>query len=390
MESSSSNLEEKELQQMQQEERKLHSKCMERFKILMSHLSFGDTQLNYGFTLAFKRYFGEVHETFCQKMFQNVNELQWKLEKYNLHECDPKNCLVVLRTQFKKFFDSKEVNASDFEYKSSQQSFKNSTGTDPQTFKERLHEYLDGLDKVIDERLIQYGELQMKEREVKAIKEIEKRLNESKMQTQESLVIEGATLEASLVTEGVALEESLVTKGNENISYDNESSSLGNDVDVEKILVGTVASDIKIADISPSYDSDTVPKVHHDTFQIVFANEIQNRYKEEHDYVDYEQKHAFFASLINNLKCDVEKCNMVNREAQQANALLTNKIERYKEKEKHFENDKIIESEYCKKIKLLNDKISNLKSQACQNDKTFARENGKYDGYVQPLLKRKK
>ncbi|GKD18232.1 hypothetical protein Tco_1207390 [Tanacetum coccineum] len=76
-------------------------------------------------------------------------------------------------------------------------------------------------------------------------------------------------------------------------------------------------------------------------------------------------------------------------EAQQENALLTNELERYKKKEKHFAKDKTIESEYCKKIKLLNDEISNLKSQACQKDKTFAREIEKFDEYVQPLLKRK-
>nr|GEX52245.1 hypothetical protein [Tanacetum cinerariifolium] len=177
---------------------------MERFKILMSHLNIRDTELNYGFKLAFKRYFGELHDTFYQKMFQNVYQLQWKLRKRNVHVCDPKTCLAVLQTQFKEFFDSKEV---------------------------------------VDERVIQYGELQMKEREVKAIKEIEKWLNGSKMQTQESLVIEGATLEASLVTEGVALEESLVTK------------------DVKKTLVDTVSSDIEYVDIIPSYDSDTVFEV---------------------------------------------------------------------------------------------------------------------------------
>ncbi|GJU24334.1 hypothetical protein Tco_1162955, partial [Tanacetum coccineum] len=99
--------------------------------------------------------------------------------------------------------------------------------------------------------------------------------------------------------------------------------------------------------------------------------------KEEHDYVDHEQQSAFFASLINNLKCDVEKYNKVNREAQQANALSMNELERYKEKEKHFAKDKTIESKYYKKIKLLNDEISNLKSQACEKDKTFAKENEK-------------
>ncbi|GKF47364.1 hypothetical protein Tco_0137166, partial [Tanacetum coccineum] len=83
------------------------------------------------------------------------------------------------------------------------------------------------------------------------------------------------------------------------------------------------------------------------------------------------------------------KYSKVNNEAQQANALLTNDLERYKEKETHFSKDKTIESEYCKKIKFLNDEISNLKSLACEKDKTFAKENEKYDEYVQPLLKRK-
>ncbi|GJZ86643.1 hypothetical protein Tco_0658253 [Tanacetum coccineum] len=122
---------------------------------------------------------------------------------------------------------------------------------------------------------------------------------------------------------------------NEHTSSDKESnSSEGNDPD---------------ADIGPSYDSDTLTEVPHsnnDTFENVFAHEIKNheqpesipdtyvvnennsniisdipnmdpdRYKEEHDYIDYEQQHAFFPSLINNLKCDVKKCNKVNREAQ--------------------------------------------------------------------------
>ncbi|GJW59628.1 hypothetical protein Tco_0108963 [Tanacetum coccineum] len=75
----------------------------------------------------------------------------------------------------------------------------------------------------------------MKEREVQAIKEIEKRWKEREIQQQESLstngtklnansvteedcleaclVTEGAILEACLVTKGVALEACLVTKG---------------------------------------------------------------------------------------------------------------------------------------------------------------------------------
>ncbi|GKC39277.1 hypothetical protein Tco_1051661 [Tanacetum coccineum] len=181
------------------------------------------------------------------------------------------------------------------------------------------------------------------------------------------LVTEGASLEACLVNEGITLNgNTSVTEGSgtepansslktlfrssadENKSSDKESnSSERNDAD---------------ADIGSSNDNNTLLGVYHDLFKNMFAHGIQSheppesisdtyevnennsnissdipnidldRNKEEHDYVDYEQHRAFLASLINNLKCDVEKCNEVNREAQQANALLINELDRYKKK----------------------------------------------------------
>ncbi|GJX75431.1 hypothetical protein Tco_0314026 [Tanacetum coccineum] len=316
------------------EERQLQSNCMTWFKEIKIHLETLLGRHMRPYENAFQIFFQEEYETFRVKMYHNLNQLQWQLEKENLYSCDPKTYLDVLITQFKEFFDSKRRN---------------------------ILWYLYVLDKLIDERVLKYGELQMKEREVNAIKEIEKRLKERKIQQQECLVIQGITLEAnlstdgttldaSLVTEGATLEYSLVTKGisldasNENRSFDNESSSSGNDAD---------------DDIGPSYDSDTVTEVHHsnnDTFENVFAGGIQNheqpesipdtyvvnennsdiisdipnmdqvRDKEEHDDVDDEQQRAFFASLINNLKCAIEKCMKVNHEAQQANALLTKSL----------------------------------------------------------------
>ncbi|GJR96509.1 hypothetical protein Tco_0268683 [Tanacetum coccineum] len=156
-------------------------------------------------------------------------------------------------------------------------------------------------------------------------------------------VTKGAALEACLVNEGITLndntgvmESSMIESENsssetpfsrskdENRSFDKESSSSkGNDADV----------------VWSTYDSDSVTGgliQNNDTFENMFAHGIQNheqpksihdtyvvnennsniiydirnidsdRDKEEHDYVDYEQQCAFFASLINNLKCDVE------------------------------------------------------------------------------------
>nr|GEV91699.1 hypothetical protein [Tanacetum cinerariifolium] len=125
MESSNSNSKEKELQHMQQEERKLHSKCMERFNILKSHL---------------------------------INSIKKDFEDY--------------------------------------------TRWEPQAYRLTLIVYFNELERLFDVRARLIEDLRMKEREVNAIKEVEKWLNECKMQTQESLVTEDATLEASLFIEG--------------------------------------------------------------------------------------------------------------------------------------------------------------------------------------------
>ncbi|GKF74160.1 hypothetical protein Tco_0220492, partial [Tanacetum coccineum] len=84
-------------------------------------------------------------------------------------------------TQFKNFFDSKEVNALDFQNKCSQKNFKDGTGWEPDTYRHILLWYLDELDKLIDEKVLKYLELRMKEKEVQALKEIKRRLQDSEM-----------------------------------------------------------------------------------------------------------------------------------------------------------------------------------------------------------------
>ncbi|GJV79128.1 hypothetical protein Tco_1514998 [Tanacetum coccineum] len=143
MESSSSNSEEIELQQMQLDERELHQKCLPGFKKLKIHLEYLKSSFNFinpiPFEIAFRIFFREEHQAFREKMYHNLNQLQWKHERENFHGHDSNTCLVVLRTQFKEFFDSKEQ--------------------------------------------------------------------------QESLVIEGTTLEACLVTEGAVMEACFVSEG---------------------------------------------------------------------------------------------------------------------------------------------------------------------------------
>nr|GEU37611.1 hypothetical protein [Tanacetum cinerariifolium] len=71
-------------------------------------------------------------------------------------------------------------------------------------------------------------ELWMKEREVNAIREIEKRLNERKMLTQEETVNEGITLDASLVSKESTNDNTTSTE------QQDESSSSRYDADDEK------------------------------------------------------------------------------------------------------------------------------------------------------------
>ncbi|GJR55628.1 hypothetical protein Tco_1406149 [Tanacetum coccineum] len=154
MESSNSNSEEKELQHMQLVVRKLHQKSMDIFKELESHLKtlypisgFFVTHKRL-FEATFLTLFGEELQNFRKKMFHNLDQLRLQFERENFHEVNAKTCLEVLQTQFKDiFFASKG--------------------------------YLDILAKRIDKRVLQYGELRMKESEVKAIKETEKLLNEA-------------------------------------------------------------------------------------------------------------------------------------------------------------------------------------------------------------------
>ncbi|GKD93682.1 hypothetical protein Tco_1373519, partial [Tanacetum coccineum] len=105
-------------------------------------------------------------------------------------------------TPFKKFFDSKEVNASDFHNKSWQKHFKDYTRQEPKTYRCNLLRFLDELDKIIDKR---------QESLVTKGTTLEDNLSTNNTALDATSVIEGATMEACLVIEGATL-DSLVAK----------------------------------------------------------------------------------------------------------------------------------------------------------------------------------
>ncbi|GKC62015.1 hypothetical protein Tco_1089613 [Tanacetum coccineum] len=261
MESSNSNSKERELQLTQRLAKQRHSHCMAWFEQLETHLR--DLYLNSSshvvdaFKPTFHSFFGEEHQTFRVKMFHNLDQLRLQLERDNLHEVNAKTCLEVIRTQFKEFFASKEVNSSDHLNQCWQQDFKEYTLCEPDTYKRDLLKNLDTLEAVIHRVVITYGILCMKENEVNALKSQDVRINpvqvvndslivsksswiESK-NNNESLVTESTTLEANLNTDvkawdaGSVITESSGTK----LDKHDTSSSLG------KYITHAVDADIR-------------------------------------------------------------------------------------------------------------------------------------------------
>ncbi|GKC76056.1 hypothetical protein Tco_1126830 [Tanacetum coccineum] len=113
MESSNSNLKERELQLSQLLVKQRQSYCMYWLEQLEIHLR--DLYLDNSshaidaFKPAFHTFFGEEHETFRFKMFYNLDQLRLQLERENLHEVNAMTCLEALRTHSRIFCLQKGV-----------------------------------------------------------------------------------------------------------------------------------------------------------------------------------------------------------------------------------------------------------------------------------------
>ncbi|GJY73596.1 hypothetical protein Tco_0478027 [Tanacetum coccineum] len=307
MKSLNSNSQEIELHQMQLEERQTHFTGMACFYGHGSHLKtlypisdFFVTDKR-DFETAFLAFFGEAHQIFRMKMFRNLDQLQLQFERENFHVVNVKTCLEVLRTQFREFFASKKLNSSDYVDHLWQEDFKDYTGCEPKTYRSDLLKYLDILDKFIDKRVLKYGELQMKECEVKTIKETEKSLNEAipheheiekcfKLQSKDVQINSVQAVDANLVVTksnayakgkvdmGKALDAGLVVTGSSETKSDKQdtSSRSGNDT--------THAVD---AYIRPVNDQEPFSEVQLTAQHNVLANEQQHTEQSEPIYDTY-------------------------------------------------------------------------------------------------------
>nr|GEU83814.1 hypothetical protein [Tanacetum cinerariifolium] len=67
---------------------------------------------------AFLFLFGEKFQLFKNIFDHNIDQLKKQLDKKELHECDSKTCVAVLKKQFEKFFDSKSPLSYSYQYQS--------------------------------------------------------------------------------------------------------------------------------------------------------------------------------------------------------------------------------------------------------------------------------
>nr|GEY56931.1 hypothetical protein [Tanacetum cinerariifolium] len=290
------------------------------------------------YEIASRILFKEEYETF-RKIYHNLNQIQWQLERENLHSYDPKTCLDVLRTWFKEFFDSKEVNDLDFHNKCWQKDLKIYTRCEPETYRRNLQHYLDVLDKLINERVLKYGKLHMKDRVVQAIQEIAKWLKEREIQQQVILITEGATLKANLSIDGTTLDASSVTEGTTL-----EACLVTEGTTLEACLVTKgITMDDNLVAMQSTIDSSTLSEQHNECNSS--RNECSTSGNENTCSDNERSGSGNDADVDIGPSYDSVTVSEVNREAQQANALLTKELERYKEKEKHFAKEKTIESE---------------------------------------------
>ncbi|GJV80138.1 hypothetical protein Tco_1516008, partial [Tanacetum coccineum] len=230
MESLNSNSQERELHQLQLEERQIHSNGMTCFKRLKSHLSnlYQDSfvhvrrpSLN---ELAFRTFFGNKHTTFRKKMIHKIDQLRLQFERENLHKVNANTCLQELRIQFMEFFASEEVNSLDRMNQIMQENFKDYLGSEHEIYRSHLLVHLDILEKFIDESVLNYGELLLKESEVKVIKETEKLLNEAiphEHEIEKSFKLHAKNVQYNSVQ---AVHESLVVTESSGIKSENNNS----------------------------------------------------------------------------------------------------------------------------------------------------------------------
>ncbi|GJS19795.1 hypothetical protein Tco_0448427 [Tanacetum coccineum] len=267
MESSNSNLKERELQLTQRLAKQRHSNCMTWFEQLETHLHdlylLNSPYAVDAFKPGFRSFFGEEHQTFKLKMFHNLDHTQNTVQGNSW---------------------LKGVNATDLLNQDWQQDFKDFTRCEPSAYRRELLENLDTLEAVIHRVINTYGVLRMKENELNALRSMKchKSEIETQMQRQEEKIdMREAVIETQMqrqeekidihevVDAGLVVTESNGTKPDKQ----DTSSSSGN------YTTQAVDADIRLVN-----DEEPFAEVQLTALHNILANEQQHTEQSEPNY----------------------------------------------------------------------------------------------------------
>ncbi|GJS53850.1 hypothetical protein Tco_0627212 [Tanacetum coccineum] len=152
--SSCSDLEEKEIQQLQMQAKLLKENSMNKFNAFktttqnLKRQTFTTCPL---FQQAFAHLFSKYVRTFKFELSQNMQNLERQLNKETLHEKDSKSDLSLIKVHFDKFIHSKVLKPSNYNLYDQEvrNNFKVYTKMEAETFKEAIIQDMDSIEQCI-------------------------------------------------------------------------------------------------------------------------------------------------------------------------------------------------------------------------------------------------
>ncbi|GJW29051.1 hypothetical protein Tco_0045926 [Tanacetum coccineum] len=173
--------------------------------------------------------FGEKFQSFKNIFDNNINQLKKQLDKEELHECDSKSCLAVLKKQFETFFYPKSPLSYSYQYQSNlarqKEIFQEYAHYDIESLKKTILYYLNSIEKRIDERACHEEELRIKEQNVKERRNNVKRLNDTD--------VEGAKISKNDSDDDITITKSSHDKDKTEVQWSN-NGLFENDHELEK------------------------------------------------------------------------------------------------------------------------------------------------------------
>ncbi|GJV46485.1 hypothetical protein Tco_1431021 [Tanacetum coccineum] len=219
--SSCSDSKEQEMQRMQKQAKILKENSINKFNALktttqrLKRNTFPNCPL---FQQAFSSLFSNDIRTFKFELFHSMNNLEKHLNKETLYEKDSKSNLSMIKVQFDKFLHLEELKPSNYDGRHVRETFNDYTRMEAQSFKDLIIQHMESIEQCIIEIALHEQEIQ-------------KRLNDKKLQIQECKLQE---IKATDASSGDTDSSGFVSDNGNAHNSENDYSNTWNDQSSEK------------------------------------------------------------------------------------------------------------------------------------------------------------